>query len=227
MKFIYVLFLCFSTMISAYTNVSPVYFDERIDGEGGYKEYTLTNSTNKVLKYRIYSEKISDSMDMSEWIDLYPMSLTLKSGESKKVKMLVSAPKEAKEGEYIAVLGIKELEVPNEKESKNISLLTNLKIEIAGYIGDLKPSIKIDKILLKNKENLELKITNTSKRRYRFDGYLEKIDGTREFFKSFRLFAGETKNFDDLKIKNLKNNEKLKFIILDGEGNKLIEKELK
>lgn len=56
MRYIFIFFLLVKIVL-AYTNIAPLYFDEKIDGDGGYKEYILTNNTQRTLKYRIYAEK--------------------------------------------------------------------------------------------------------------------------------------------------------------------------
>ena len=39
-------FILLSLKSFSYTNITPLVFDERIDGDGGYKEFILTNVTN-------------------------------------------------------------------------------------------------------------------------------------------------------------------------------------
>ena len=60
------IFLFLSLKIWAYVNITPLTFDKRIDGEGGYKEYTLSNSSKNITKYRIYIEKNNKEYDMSD-----------------------------------------------------------------------------------------------------------------------------------------------------------------
>lgn len=168
--------------VSAYMNIYPVNFDKRIDGIGDTEEYTITNTTNKILKYRIYLEE-SNENDMSKWIQIYPESLILKPGQEKKVKIYVNSPEGIKEGEYSTILGIKEVHIP--KITKNEELLdvyTNLKLKIYGYVGELPTKIETKDINIK-KINKEIKmngeIKNLSKRRIDIDFIYS--DGDNEF----------------------------------------------
>lgn len=236
MKRIYVILLLlgtFSCFLYGYINVDPLYFDKRIDGVGGYKEYTLTNSTNKTLRYRVYSEKISNQNDMSSWIDFYPKSITLKKGESKKIKVLITAPVGTKEGEYIANLGIKEIPIPLLESTSAVSLYTNLQIELAGYVGNIKPQLSISKLqIIKNNNYLKLfgKIENIGKIRTKAEFYLENENKDKIYLGSYRLFKGDRKDLNKLEpIKiNIKNIEKYKtFLVTDRDGKIILKKKIK
>jgi hypothetical protein len=176
---IYMILFC---SVSAYMNIYPTNFDKRIDGIGDTEEYIITNTTNKILKYRIYLEE-SNENDMSKWIQIYPESLILKPGQEKKVKIYINSPEGIKEGEYSAVLGVKEVHIP--KITKNEELLdvyTNLKLKIYGYVGELPIKIETKNIVVK-KINREIKmsgeIKNLSKRRIDIDFIYD--DGKNDF----------------------------------------------
>lgn len=212
-----IFFLLTSIQLFSYTNIYPLTFDERIDGQGGYKEYTLTNVTNKTLRYKIYEEKIQDTFDMSKWVELYPKILTLKPGEKGKLNILVTSPKGTKNGEYLMNLCIKEIGYPSESLKSEIEILTNLKIELAGVVGDLKP--RLDLKINKNKVFLK----NIGDMRYTFELYLQDSKNKKSFIQSVRLFSKEKKDIL-LNEKLLKNMKKL--IVTDKNGDVLLEKRL-
>ena len=212
-----IFFLLISIQLFSYTNIYPLTFDERIDGQGGYKEYTLTNVTNKTLRYKIYEEKIQDTFDMSKWVELYPKILTLKPGEKGKLNILVTSPKGTKNGEYLMNLCIKEIGYPSESLKSEIEILTNLKIELAGVVGDLKP--RLDLKINKNKVFLK----NIGDMRYTFELYLQDSKDKKSFIQSVRLFSKEKKDIL-LNEKLLKNMKKL--IVTDKNGDVLLEKRL-
>ena len=212
-----IFFLLISIQLFSYTNIYPLTFDERIDGQGGYKEYTLTNVTNKTLRYKIYEEKIQDTFDMSKWVERYPKILTLKPGEKGKLNILVTSPKGTKNGEYLMNLCIKEIGYPSESLKSEIEILTNLKIELAGVVGDLKP--RLDLKINKNKVFLK----NIGDMRYTFELYLQDSKDKKSFIQSVRLFSKEKKDIL-LNEKLLKNMKKL--IVTDKNGDVLLEKRL-
>lgn len=218
------LFLIFSVNILAYTNISPLNFDERIDGEGGYKEYTLFNSTKNKLTYKIYPEKKQDNFDMSQWVELYPTVVSLKPGESKIIKILITSPSGLPEGEYLTNLCIKEIETPGEQE-KNIKLFTNLKIELAGYIGNLKPILEIKKID-KNNNIININLRNKGLIRGKFELYLQEDGKNPKYLTTARIFKNEEKLVKELIPKDINFKNKIKLIVLDVWGNKIIEKNI-
>lgn len=217
----FLLFFIIQINIFSYTSISPLYFDERIDGEGGYKEYILSNATRKIVGYKIYFEKKSDKNDMSEWIDFYPKKLILNPGESKKVKILIASPKGVKPGEYITNFCIKEVDTPS-KKSGNIEIFTNLKVELAGYVGNLQTKIDIENLKILN-DNLGLDLRNTGEKREWIEVYL--YDGKeRHFLESVRLFKNEHKHLEKNIKKYLKKN--LKLVIMNRKKKVIFEKKI-
>ena len=218
------LFFIFSINILAYTNISPLNFDKRIDGEGGYKEYTLFNNTKKRLTYKIYVEKKQNNFDMTEWVELYPKVISLRAGESRKIKVLITSPSGLPEGEYLTNLCVKEIETPGEV-NKDVKIFTNLKIELAGYIGDLKPILEIKKID-KNNNIININLRNRGLIRSRFELYLQENGKTPKYLTTTRIFKDEEKLIKEAYPKNINFKNKVKLIVLDTEGNKIGEKNI-
>lgn len=212
----------------SYMNVDPVIFDKRIDNGGAIQEYHITNVTNSPIGYRIYTEKIPEANnDMTSWIEYYPRELKLSPGETGKIKVLIEAPDKVKKGEYISTLGIKEVNIPtSEKKNSTVQIYTNLKMEIAGFVGDLKPEIELKNLSLdENKLKLELK--NIGKIRTKVEVYLSDLKGENKIFiDSARLLQDKGKIITKtVELNNLKNN-KIKILVLDMQGNKILERRL-
>lgn len=225
--FILLVIFTLNYMAYGYINVEPLYLDKRIDGQGAYQEFTLTNTTNKTLRYRIYSEKESDKNDMSQWMDFYPRSLTLRSGESKKIKLLVTAPNDEKKGEYIAFLGIKEIPIPLLESTSAVDLFTNLKIELAGYIGDLKPQVVLNNIRIDKNNKISGTIENIGQIRTKVELYLVDKKNNKKFIGSYRLFVGDKKNLENKKNLYIKNFDVKEIIGLDRNGNEILKEKIK
>ncbi len=213
MKYIFIFFLLVKIVL-AYTNIAPLYFDEKIDGDGGYKEYILTNNTQRTLKYRIYAEKKENDLDMTSWTEIYPKVISLKPGQREKVKVFIQAPKSTNNGEYITNFCIKEIEYPNSETRQKLQVFTNLKIELAGFVGENLGKVKMSKVGLD-----EISIENIGYKREKLSIYFVKENNEVILVDSIRVFKGETKT-----IKNkIFKDEVGKIRIVDKNENILLE----
>lgn len=135
MKGIYVILIfLLSTTIFGYINIYPIEFDKDISN-GATERFKLYNRTDNEVKYRIYIEK-SKEKDMSQWIEVYPQSISLKPLEEKELRLSVTPEPNAQPGEYKAKLVIKEVVVPNKKDSKKIKMMTLFKLNMKGCIEE-------------------------------------------------------------------------------------------
>lgn len=148
LKNICLIFFSIALNLSAYINIYPVSFDKTIDGSGNSQEFILYNKTNKPLRYNIsLSDERFQKNSMKNWIEFYPKNITVKPGKSEKIKMYIKAPKNTPRGEYLATVEIKENLLPNLEKNvsqNNVQLLTHLKMDIVGYVGNLKPNYKVN-----------------------------------------------------------------------------------
>lgn len=175
---IIILMILFSR-IYPYVNIHPVTFDKSISGAGEIEEYQLYNGTSSPIRYLFSIEKSKNQKDMTDWIEFYPKTLNLKPGQEGVLKVFIKAPKGTETGEYTSVLGVKEMPVINEKEMKSntstLKVLTNLKMEIVGYVGELKTNLDLKNLEVKRENNrldFSGEIKNTGNRRGTFSFYL-------------------------------------------------------
>lgn len=221
MKFKYFvsLFFMFSVVSFAYINIYPLSFDQRIDDMGGIKDFVLTNTTNRVVKYQINILKNEDKHDMTPWVEIYPRVLTLNPGAKGEVKLYIRAPKGTFLGEYSTILNIKELELPKEKkEKKGVNVFTNLRIKLYGYVGKLDSSISLKNIkVFKDKKNKDIKLKgflkNESLRRINLEIILADSKGENGILIcETKLRKGEEIDMSNLKIyKDIKDKNYLKL----------------
>lgn len=233
--FILFFFLCSITF--SYINIFPVNFNKRIDLNDGVVEYSLYNKTEKTVRYRI-SLLDSDKNSMAEWGEVYPTTLSLKPGEEKTIKLYIKAPKNAKKGEYSAFLNVKEMEFPNlEKNSsrKNtVNILTNLTMEILGYVGDVEPKLDIRNLKVtkeKTKISLDGNIKNIGERSGNYNLFLSDAKGNNQYFLGdFNILKNEALDFSDfnqdIKDKKISSSlSKLNWIfIVEKNGSKVVQK---
>lgn len=227
----FILLFFFLTSLSfSYVNIYPLTFDCRIDNLGGVKDFTLTNTTNKIIKYQINILQNSEKQDMSSWTEVYPRTLTLKPGAKGEIKMYTRAPKGTPIGEYSAILNIKELEVPKEKKKKKtVSVFTNLKINLYGYVGKLDSSISLKNFKgVKGKNINDLKLhgilKNESLRRVNLEIILADSNEKNGILiceaklkKDEEIDLSNLKVFKDSKNEN-KNYSKLEYIYFYEKG---------
>ncbi|MCX3066796.1 hypothetical protein OQE61_04735 [Cetobacterium somerae] len=208
MKNIFILFFLLTFNIFGYVNINPVTFDKKIDGKGEMQEYTLYNPTQNILKYQLYLTDEEIEKSMKNWIEIFPTTVTLKPGRSGKFKIFVKAPKGAPKGEYLVTVGVKEIALPklNSIDVSSVQILTHLKMDLAGYIGDLIPKIFLkDFSVTLNDDNLNFHglIANVGERRGTLDFYL--IENNRKN----PIYIGNLRLLKNEKIKASKLNQKL------------------
>lgn len=205
----------------SYINVSPITFDKRIDNGGAVQEYYITNALSKTTSYRIYIEPKGNENDMSNWIEYYPQNLKLEAGATGKIKLFIEAPENQQNGEYTTILGIKEINNPNNIQKEGLSIYTNLKIEIAGFIGDLKPKLKIENLNL-NENSISMEIENTGQIRTKLEIFL-KNKNEEKYLGSVRLLKGTKKLFTTECLNEIKKGSKIEIRDLEGELIKSLE----
>lgn len=205
----------------SYINIYPLSFDKRIDGMGAIKDFILTNTTTKTVRYQIKIDKTNFENDMSRWTEIYPAVITLKPSQKGQVKMYTRAPKNAKEGEYKMVLNAKEMEVPREngRDRKKLNVFTNLKINLYGYVGNLDSSISLRRVKAEIDSNSGLKLDgilkNTSLRRVNLEVIASDRKGKEQVLLSeFKLRADEEKELSELKLYS--NDKKIDYSKLEN-----------
>lgn len=220
-KNIFIILMILFSKVYSYVNIHPVNFDKNIGGSGEIEEYYLYNGTNSSIKYLFSVERSKNEKDMTSWVEYYPKTLNLKPGQEGVLKVFIKAPRGTEVGEYTTVLGVKEMPVISEKEIKSksstLKVLTNLKMEIVGYVRELKSSLTLKDLVVK-KENKKLefsgKIKNMGNRRGTFSFYLSDSRNKNSFLLgNKRILINEEidlKEFnqeikDDTVFKNIKN----------------------
>lgn len=211
----------------AYINIYPTTFDRAIDDDKGAKSFYLSNTTKYPVAYRIFMEKTGEKNDMTDWIEYYPKSVKLDVGETKEIKMQITAPDNLEKGEYISTLVIKEVENPLQKRDMNgakLKIYTELRIEIAGYVGGVEPEFKIENLKILD-DKIEGVIKNIGKIRSNIEMYLS--DGKDEkYLGSTRLLVGGEKKLSEFKVDKFEKKYN-QIIIRDSEGKLLTSMKIK
>lgn len=222
-----IIFLISALQSFAYINIYPTTFDKAIDDGDGAKSFYLSNTTKYPVAYRIYLEGTGEKNDMTEWIEYYPKSVKLDVGETKEIRMQITAPSNQKKGEYISTLVVKEIENPLQKRKENgakLKIYTELRMEIAGYVGGLEPKFQLSNLKISNGK-LEGSIKNIGEIRSKVEIYLS--DGKNEkYLGSTRLLVGMERDLSEFKVDEI-DKEYKNIIIRDSEGKLLTSMKIK
>lgn len=138
-KLIAVVMLLISSISYAYINLYPLEFNKDIT-HGAGEDFTLYNRSTKTRKYRVYVEEVEGKNSMTDWIEIYPKSISLSPLKEKTVKIYVTTPADAPEGEYQANLVLKEVALPitqqdKEEQKKKTRVMTMVKLRLKGRIN--------------------------------------------------------------------------------------------
>lgn len=156
-------------------NISPDGFGKRFDGIGGFQEYILKNNTGKTIRYRFKIIPGSKDKSMHKWIEFEPKYMTIKNGESKKLKLFAKAPEGTPIGDYNFYLGAESVTIPGIINSKEGSVTTgatigiNINIEMLGWVGNLPAKLKLDNYKIyekKGKVNIKGNVNNHTEKRF-------------------------------------------------------------
>lgn len=181
-KFILSMALMLITITSFSMSIGPVYFNQRIDGAGGYQEYEIDNETFNTQRYKI--QITPDTTDknlqkeMQKWVEVYPKVLTIPAKGMGKVKVMIKAPANTKIGEYKFILSPTPITIPTLENKKGDSKLSSIGIKASlhfsmglngyvGNLGDIYKDFKIEK--LNDSTGLKIKLKNDMKREVALD----------------------------------------------------------
>lgn len=214
-KIVIMVFLLSFIKSFAYINIFPTTFDKRIDNEEGVQTFYISNNTKNPLSYRIYLEKSDSKKDMTEWIEIYPKSVKLDIGETKEVKMQILSPKGVEKGEYISNLVIKEIESPESKkknQNTKVRIFTELKIEIAGFVGELSPKfeIKDNKIINIGEIRSKIEVFLSNKKENKYVGTLRMLPKDEKSLDDLKITSSDFKNYKYIELKDVDGNTILK-----------------
>lgn len=206
-KYLIIILTLILTTVTWSFHISPDGFGRRID-EGGFQEYTLKNNTGKVIRYRFKILPGNSDKTMHEWIEFEPKVMTIKDGESKKLKLFAKSPPNTPVGLYWFFLGIETIVLPpdlpevHEEESTfaGSAVGININIEMGGLVGDLPAQLKLEKYEFYEKDGVvRMKglVNNvTPLRAVRYMIEITDNSGVRENFYGGVINAKTTRNID-------------------------------
>lgn len=220
---LFLLTICLFTSSFAF-QIGPTVFDKRIDGEGAYQEFEITNDTFDKQRYKIDISGV-ENKEFKNWVEIYPKVLTIEPKSSKKFKVLIKAPNNTPNGEYKFVVSPNAIKVPilnkNKENNKNqITLQGEMTLAIAlelrayvGELGDIKNDIQI-KNIKKDGDTLRFEVKNNLDRS--FLGYYELVDLHKNSLLTGELNRIEKNSIKNIDIKKSEIKKAKEIVIYDG-----------
>lgn len=177
-KKFFILFLLVANIIFA-LEISPLMYEQRIDTDGGYREFVIKNSGDKTLRYKVSIYPGISHRDMSKWMEVSPKILNIKPGTEGVLKVYAKAPNGIEPGEYSFVLSLKMVDLPKlPGDIKTVEPVAKInfdfRLEYLGYAGNLSPDINLINPKLKENSdgtvNFSTKLKNNTEKRGIFYG---------------------------------------------------------
>lgn len=229
-KILLILSLFIMSLPSYALKLRPIGFDKSLD-TGGFEEYTLTNTSKDMVRYKIEIKDTGKSTDISKYVTVYPKVLTVEPLTEAKFKVYVEET-EMPKGEYSFILGIKPIKMPKLNETKigkvnsTISMRTALEVEVFAYAGDMEEKFEILSSNFYKKDGekyFEGKIKNNTGRGYELaTAFVDRKGTILDLEPEGRLFNESTAN---IQVKIPKNTKYIMFY--DYNNEKLLEQKIK
>ena len=228
-KVIYLGIFSILIVVNSYAmSIGPIYFNQRIDGSGGYQEYEIDNDSFSTKRYKIQVIPQTNNKElmkkMETWVEVYPKVLTIPPKNIGKIKVLIKSQPNTKPGEYSFILAPTPITIPTLENKNGDSKLATVGIQaplhfsmaLNGYVGnlgDIYKDIKIEK--LKSNNDLKVEITNDMKREVALDILV--TDNKTRYRDLLRIKAGKTvekiyKNGKKIEIKEASTGAHIKTI---------------
>ena len=208
----------------------PIGFDKNLN-TGGFQEYTLTNTSKEIVRYKIEIKNTGKPTDISKYVTVYPKVLTVEPLTEANFKVYVEET-EMPKGEYSFILGIKPIKMPKINDTKKgktdsaISMRTALEVEVFAYAGDIEEKFEVlsTNFYKKNGEKyFEGRIKNNIGRGYELaTAFVDSKETILDLEPEGRLFNGSTAK---IQVKIPKNTKYIMFY--DYNNNKLLEQKIK
>lgn len=208
----------------------PIGFDKSLD-TGGFQEYTLTNTSKEIVRYKIEVKNTGKPTDISNYVTVYPKVLTVEPLTEATFKVYVEETEMLK-GEYSFILGVKPIKMPKLDETKKgkvdsaISMRTALEVEVFAYAGDMEEKFEVLSSNFYKKDGekyFEGKIKNNTGRGFELaTAFVDRRETILDLEPEGRLFDGSSTK---IQVKVPKNTKYIMFY--DYNNNKLLEQKIK
>lgn len=215
-------------------SMDPYYLDIDVS-KPVTSEITITNSTDKFVRYRLSFKKpegLGDKYYIGEEMQLYPRVISLPPNDSKKVRVRLKKVISSQGREFIAMINFEELKGEDEmptviSEDSTVQMSANISVDMNYYIYGV-PEKPVQKVVIKDmevknisdkngsKKVISLKALNNGEAVFRGQPRIT-VTGSRNTMKKQKfedLFQGLEREFH-LNINDMKSGSTLRVEIVD------------
>jgi P pilus assembly chaperone PapD len=174
---------CFSSLIlfsgkaSAQMSISPLVIEAQADRGQAQGMIAITNTSNTLFRVRVYAEPFTYSRDagfqtlpanspnnLTPYLQFSPRELTIKPGESRRVRLIGRLAPNLAEGEYRAVVFNETLNESKDSAGNNVTLATRIGVTFYVRKGNIAPKLAVDRGSFNARQKqIQLLVRNTGK----------------------------------------------------------------
>lgn len=166
----------FPSTAKAQMSVSPMVIEAKAERGQAQGIITISNTSNAPSRVRIYAEPFTYSRDtgfktlpsspndLTKYLQFSPRELTIKPGESRRVRIISRLAPSLPDGEYRAVVFNETLTDAKDSVGNNVSLVARIGVTLYVRKGNLSPNLAVnDANFNPQQKQIQLLIFNSGK----------------------------------------------------------------
>ncbi|WGV25421.1 P pilus assembly protein, chaperone PapD [Halotia branconii] len=166
----------FPSTAKAQMSVSPMVIEAKAERGQAQGMITISNTSNAPSRVRVYAEPFTYSRDtgfktlasspndLTKYLQFSPRELTIKPGESRRVRIISRLAPSLPDGEYRAVVFNETLTDAKDNVGNNVSLVARIGVTLYVRKGNLSPNLAVnDANFNSQQKQIQLLIRNTGK----------------------------------------------------------------
>ena len=87
-KYLLFILLVILSTASYAMKLRPIGFDKRIDEGNGFQEFTVTNTSSEIMRFKAFVKSTGKDTDISKLISIYPKVFTVEPLSEKHLKCM-------------------------------------------------------------------------------------------------------------------------------------------
>lgn len=164
----------FSGSAKAQVSVSPLIIEAKAERGQAKGMITVTNTSNSLVRVRVYAEPFTynrDSgfeilsttpSDLRKYLQFSPRELTIKPGESRRVRLISRLAPSLPDGEYRAVIFNESLNETKNTAGNNVVLVARIGVTFYVRKGNISPKIAVSGASFNQEQKqIQLLVTNS------------------------------------------------------------------
>ncbi|GAX34883.1 P pilus assembly protein, chaperone PapD [Nodularia sp. NIES-3585] len=164
----------FPSSAKAQVSVSPLIIESKAERGQAQAMITVTNTSNAPTRVRVYAEPFtynrdsgfeilsSTPTDLTKYLQFSPRELTIKPGESRRVRLISRLAPNLPDGEYRAVIFNESLNETKNSEGNSVALVARIGVTFYVRKGDIAPKLAVSGASFNQaQKQIQLLVTNS------------------------------------------------------------------